>query len=1066
MYSWGNVRAKHRRQSTSENEVPQVLSVELLGGFQVLVGCRGIKESKWRLKKAAGLVKLLALAPGHRLHRERVVNLLWPDLDPKAAANNLRYALHNARRTLESTPGTASYYLNSQDGLLVLCPMGECWTDVEIFEEAADAARSIRDPAAYERAVKLYSGDLLPEDRYEPWAESRREELRRTYNGLLLELAMLQEERGDFGSAIEALQRVLAGEPVHEETYLNLMRLYANSGQRQEALRQYAKLREILWRELRAEPSARSSQLYEDILVGRYPSADPLIVGSAPKDPAGARRYNVPAARTSFVGRQRELVEVKRALATTRLLTLTGTCGSGKTTLALEVARESVGAYPGGVWLTELAPLSEEMLVPQAVARALRVREEPHRPLIASLMDALRKEKMLVVLDNCEHLIESVAHLVDSLLSSCPQLRILATSREVLGVTGEVRWRVPPLSLPDPQSPTTVENVVTCESVQLFIEQARCYDPSFVLTPQNVEVIAQMCRQLEGIPLALELAAARVGVLSVEQIAASLSDSLDMLTATNRTVSPRHQTMRRALDWSYALLSKTERRVFNRLSVFAGSWTLEAAKAVVTGSGIVADDILKLLSQLIDKSLIAVEGSAEGIRRYRMLQPLRQYGQMVLEASGEASVTRYQHALYFLGLAEVAESELKGTRQQEWLNQLERACADLRMALSWVLEQGDVELGLRLSSALGEYWNLRGDLGEGCQWLEAALNTKGRIPRGPTLSKTLTCIGRMAWEQGEYERSAALSEESLILSRELANVAGMADALSTMAWASLQQNELGRASKLAEEARTYYRALGDTAGFARTLLISGMAAAVQRDHGRAAALHKESLKLGQKLGDNFTLILSLALGAWTFLGLNDHGRARDLCAEGLELSRKLQMGHLAATHLHIAAALACVQGKPARAARLWGAAKTLRDARKGASLSPVERYLYDPYIAAARAQLDKVAWEGEWTEGLTMTLAEAVEYALYFGEKSQTATRSSEKLSDGARATGFTCREREVAALVARGLTNSQIAAELVISEHTAAAHVRKILKKSGLSSRVQIATLVAEQVLPLAARD
>ena len=377
------------------------------------------------------------------------MDLLWPDHGRRAAANNLSQALHAARRALGPDDAkAASGYLASQGEQLVLCPGGELWVDVEAFEEAAATARRSRDPAAYRAALNLYAGELLPRDPYEEWAEVPREGLRQLFLSLLVELASLHEERGEYGPGIEALRRAVVEEPTREEAHIGLMRLYALGGRQAEALAQYARLEEFLSRELGAEPQASSRELREEIATGRFPPPHRPL-GPPKGEIFDPPRHNLPAPRTSFVGRDREIVEVKRALSMTRLLTLTGAGGSGKTRLALEVARDLVGAYPDGVWLAELAGLSEGDLVPQAVAKAVGVKEQPSRPLTDTLVDYLRDKVMLLVVDNCEHLVEAAARLADMLLDSCPRLRVLATSREALGIVGEMNWPVQSLSLPD-----------------------------------------------------------------------------------------------------------------------------------------------------------------------------------------------------------------------------------------------------------------------------------------------------------------------------------------------------------------------------------------------------------------------------------------------------------------------------------------------------------------------------------------------------------------------------------------------------------------------------------------
>lgn len=411
------------------------------------------------------------------------MNLLWPDLGRKAASNNFRRVLHAARKVLDSAAG--SLYLASQDESLMLCPGGQLRVDAEAFAESAISARRSRDPSAYRAAIELYAGELLPDDRYAEWAENRRGQLRRLYFELLLELTGLYEERGEYGQAAEMLQRALSEEPTNEEAHAGLMRLYALSGRRGEALTQYERLRGTLSGRLGTAPGATTRALRDKIAAGRFQSTQHTAPLS--EEPSYTSKHNLPEPGTSFVGREREMVEVKRMLPMTGLLTLTGTGGCGKTRLALEVARELVGTYQDRVWLVELAPLSEGALVPQVMAGTFGVQEQPGRPLLESLLDALGDKEMLLVLDNCEHLIDAAAHLTVALLSSCSRLRVLATSREPLGVTGELGWLVPSLSAPHTQQSPTMEELGGYESVRLFADRASNRHPGFVLTPENAQ---------------------------------------------------------------------------------------------------------------------------------------------------------------------------------------------------------------------------------------------------------------------------------------------------------------------------------------------------------------------------------------------------------------------------------------------------------------------------------------------------------------------------------------------------------------------------------------------------
>jgi non-specific serine/threonine protein kinase len=398
-------------------------------------------------------------------------------------------------------------------------------------------------------------------------------------------------------------------------------------------------------------------------------------------------------------------------------LTLSGAGGSGKTRLALEVARDLIEAYPDGVWLVELAPLSEEALVPMALAEALKVPERPAEPIADTLVEVLGDRHLLLVMDNCEHLIGAAAGLADRLLDSCPRVRILATSREALGVEGEIRWVVPPLSAPEVQGTSSSEELEAYESVRLFVERARGRDSSFLLSPENAVAVAEICSRLEGIPLAIELAAARVGTLSLEQISERLGGSLELLTHGGRTAVPRQQTLKGALDWSHDLLSEPERVLFRRLSTFAGGWILEASEAVGAGDGVEEGEVLDLLYGLAEKSLVVAKGSDQGGVRYRLLEPIRQYALEKLEESGEAEAAKRAHTEYFLAMAEEAEPELFGPRDVEGFERLEGEHDNLRAALSWSLERGEAELALRLGGALGMFWHAHGHLGEGRRWL-------------------------------------------------------------------------------------------------------------------------------------------------------------------------------------------------------------------------------------------------------------------------------------------------------------------------------------------------------------
>jgi predicted ATPase/DNA-binding SARP family transcriptional activator/DNA-binding CsgD family transcriptional regulator len=1113
----------------AEAAVQDAVRIGLLGGFRASIGTRAVEEGAWPLRKAAALLKLLALARGHRLHRERVMDLLWPRLGVKAASNNLRQTLHVLRRTLDPDASPAARYLELQGDQLVLCPGGQLWVDVDAFEEAAATARRSRDPAAYRAAIELYAGELLPGDRYEEWTEGRREELRQLHLSLLVELARLHEEREEHEPAIEALRRVLSEEPAREEAHALLMRLYALSGQRQEAILQYERLRRSLARELDAEPGDESERLYEEIRTGSPLAAPTHPAGGPSEEPVDRARHNLPAPLTSFVGREREMLEARRLLPMTRLLTLAGAGGSGKTRLALEVARDLVGLYPDGVWLVELAPLTDPALVAQELAGVLELQERPGRPLVDTLADALGDREMLLVLDNCEHLIDASAHLTETLLHSCPRLRVLATSREALAIDGEVVWQVPPLSLPEADGAVSAEVLMRYEAVRLFVDRARLRLLDFEVTRENAGAVARVCRKLDGIPLAIELATARMGTLAVEQVAQRLDASLDVLSGASRTAEARQKTLRATLDWSHDLLTEAERSLFRKLSVFAGGWTLEAAETACSGAGIGREvrgatpsgrvsnspvpnpPVLDLLGQLVDKSLVLAEAGTGSATRYRMLQPIRQYAREKLRESGEESEVKNLHAAFFLALAEEAEPELTGAHQKLWVERLDREHDNLRDALSWVLERGEAETGLRFGGSLWRFWFEKGYLSEGRRWMEKVL-ANGTSAASPVRVKTLEGMADLAQWQGHIEQAKATYEEMLTLSRVLGDKGSTATALNSLGTLAMLQGESVRAKELLEENMAVLRELEEARDADTTIkryhvlaLLGNLALHEEGDLARATTLWEESLALARAVEDVFRIRVILTCLAFAELlrgeneramalcketlaltrehgnagvelvpealvnlglaelGKGDHERARASFEEALAMSQNLEITPSIFTTLEGMASLAGAREEDVRMAHLWGAVEAAREAA-GIALSRVERTLHEPYLAAASSRLGEAAWEEALAEGRAMSLDRAAEYALSRGvadqETGPSASPVPEEPPAGEPAGELTRREREVAILVTGGLTNRQVAARLGISERTAANHVARILRKLGLHSRAQVATWTTENRL------
>ncbi len=709
-----------------------------------------------------------------------------------------------------------------------------------------------------------------------------------------------------------------------------------------------------------------------------------------------AHLHNLPIQLTSFIGRGQEIAEVKRLLGDARLVTLTGSGGAGKTRLALQVTADVVEAYPDGVWLTELAPLADPVLVPKTVALALNVPEQPSRDMTETLVDALRPKNLLLVLDNCEHLLAACRNLTATLLRKCPKVRILATSREGLGIPGEISWRVPSLSLPkDISHLTRPEELVLYDAVRLFADRAAATVPGFIVTSENTPAVAQVCQRLDGIPLAIELAAARMKVLAVEQIAARLDDRFRLLTGGSQIALPRQQTLRAAIDWSYDILSETERTLFRRLSVFAGGWSLEAAEAICSGNGVEASEIMDLLTRLVDKSLVIVEIQRVEAR-YRLLETVRQYGGERLLEAGEAADVRKDHRDWYLKLAERLNSKMQGSEpgtwlpefpqvveQGSWLNRLETEHDNLRAALEWSREDtGGAEPGLRLAGALRSFWYLHGHWSEGRMWLERALAGTSDAP-SPAVRSLLRTAARLASEQGDYERATALCEKGLAACRQSGDRARLGWFLLILGVVARDQGQYERAEALCEEGLNLGRDLRDEQLINIALANLGSVARHQGDHNRAATLYRESYALSQEIGSKPIVayaLRNLGLGAYDQA---NYQQATEFYREGLIRSREVGNRWLSRECLEGLAWVACAQGRYEHAARLLGAAEALRE-HFGLRRPPVDQAEHDRRVVSARTPLGETAFAATWAKGRAMTLEQAIEYALASEEASGT----------------------------------------------------------------------------------
>ncbi len=768
---------------------------------------------------------------------------------------------------------------------------------------------------------------------------------------------------------------------------------------------------------------------------------------------------NLPAQTTALVGRE---AEVGRALALlrrvdVRLATMVGPPGVGKTRLALKVAAELSPDFVDGVAFVALAPIADPGLIPSAIAQSLAIKEHGGKALLTSLKEALRERSLLLLLDNFEHVLPA-APVVADLLGTCPRLKLLVTSRATLRIYGEHEFPVQTLALPDLTRSPPLDELARNPCVELFVQRARAVRPDFALTPANARAVAEVCIRLDGLPLAIELAAARTKVLPPSLLLARLANPFDLLTGGARDRPSRQQTLRDSIAWSYDLLGPREQALFRRLAVFAGEFSLEAAEVVgqpdykrggengrdVAGPG---RDLIEDLTTLVDQSLLRQQEAANGEPRFAMLETIRAFGIEQLEAHGEATETRRRHATFFLSLAEAAESELRGPNQATWLKRLADAEDNLRAALAWALMHDHEEIGLRLAGALWHYWEIRGSFTEGRDWLERAL-ARGGTPTWR--ARALTGSGTMAWCQGDHAQAVVRHREALTLYRELGDKRGIAFALNNLGVQALAQGEYRQAAALYEESLARYRELDDRRWIAYVLNNLGVVAQYQGDYRRATRLYQESLEIRRELGDRQRIADVLYNLGEVAHFQGDLRRAAALYQESLELRRELGAKVGIALCLAGLASVAMIEGSLERAARLAGALEAILGS-VGVSLEPTERERFERANAAARAQLGEVVYAALRAEGRGAPLEEIVAYALSEPPTISDPARGRGRPSSAGEASypaGLSPREVEVLRLVARGLTDREVADALVLSPRTVGKHLQSIYDKLGVSSR------------------
>lgn len=802
-------------------------------------------------RKVEALLAYLVLHPERRT-RDDLATLFWGDsLDDKA-----RHSLRTALATLRQHIGEDLLIADREHVQInPNFPLGVDLHELLALEKRLDDPE-LTNPLRLRALLDLWSGEMLASF-YEDWVVVEREHYHTRLLTTLLNLTQALRARSEYAQAIAVAQKMLSFDAANEHAHQHLMFCYMAAGDRAAALRQYELCAAALARELDAPPMPETTALYQ--WIKRNNAEEPA---------AAARITNLPIPLTSFVGRTRESAEVKRLLVRSpyqkeqathavRLLSLVGAGGNGKTRLAIQVATDLIDRFADGVWWVELAALTRCDQVANAVAKALGVSAVRNETITQSLINFVGDKELLLVLDNCEHLIEPVAQLAATLLSHCPDLQILTTSREPLNIPGEMLWHMPTLSLPDPQHLSLVDLVLQYECIRLFVERATAVQPSFRLTPENTLAVATICARLDGIPLAIELAAARVKVLPVEQIAIHLTSAIGarfaLLTQGSRTALPRQQTLRAAIDWSYDLLNPAERLLFCQLAVFRGGFTLAAIEQVAEVGGESLTGVqhpattLDLLTQLVDKSLVIVEPQG-GQNRYRLLETLREYALEQFTTPTALQAVQDRHAAFFREQAEQIAPELLGPRQQAGLAHLEVEHANLRAALGHLLTVDAGEGALRLATALYRFWEGRGYESEGRTWLQRALAQRAAAPH-PIQAQALNAAGWLALRQSDHAAARPLFEEALILFEQEEEEVGIADTLQNLAFVAMNQGDYVTAQRHTETSLTLVRELRYEQGIARGLKLLGGLAWDQDRIAEARTYRQESLRLYQQLGN-------------------------------------------------------------------------------------------------------------------------------------------------------------------------------------------------------------------------
>ena len=1012
--------------------------VEMLGRFRVLQDSREI--TRFRTQKTAALLAYLALYRSRSHPREVLIERFWPDSTLEAARSNLSVALNALRRQLEPPGVPAGAVVIANHAQVRLNPMAFT-TDVDDFEQALGTAQLETDAErrvnSWRRSVDQYAGDLMP-GFYEEWVLAERERLRDAYRGALRQVVKEYAETRQFEEAILYAHRMAQADPLREESVRNLMRLYVAVGRPADALYQYQELERLLQQELQVAPSSATRELAEqlrDTDLKRRTTGEARAADSPPKDPAGVPQAPMPDRQrpplrlplqfTRYFGREAEIAHLVDALILppevltsepstpygqhSRLLTLTGPGGTGKTRLSIEVAGRVKESFPGGIWFVPLAELVDHRLLGETLRDTLGLPRQTQGPALDQVSTFLKEREgtSLLILDNFEQITAGGAPVVWTLMNRVGALRCLVTSRQPLSLPGEQEIPVSPLPTPvwEPQAPPETllpTHLLGYASVALFVDRAQAARPEFQITPRNAEAIAAICEKLEGLPLALELAAARAKALTPAQILERLSARFELLASRQTDKGERHRSLWAAIDWSYHLLSPGLQRLFARLSVFRGGWSLEAAQAVCQETG-----ALEYLSQLRSHSLILAEESSAEIR-FGMLEAIREFAAEQLE-SEEREGTERHHAEFFRQI--VTGGPLESFEQAAQFQRFEEDLDNLRAVLAWSLEERhDLSIGLHTAGELHLFWQVRGHLSEGRRWYTRLLERAGETPtlelcrslygagalaslqgdfqaahplleRCKEVARALENeailldayneMGTMAYRQGDYTQARAQYEKSLALARAQESQKGVAGALGNLANVAQSAGDFSPSQTLNEESLEIWREIGDRYGEARTLHNLGNLAHSQGEFAEARAYYGQSLEITRVLGDRFSISYSLLNIALVEIDQTNYADAAAYARESLALARELNARMNLVDILEVLIGLVREIGELEIAARMYGALERIRE-EMNFPLAWLDLEEYERLQTALRDSLGTAIYEAAKTEGRALSLEQAL----------------------------------------------------------------------------------------------